>query len=86
MNNPNSQKYELAPNTIDKKSLKNEDFREIYDFQTMVKVSKSAKFRKKLRSPLTISKKILVLAKRLRKKDLLIIYIKAQWIIRHFLI
>ena len=41
MNNRNSQKYELAPNTIEKKSLENEDFREIYDFHRMVKVSKS---------------------------------------------
>ena len=42
MNNTNSQKYELAPNTIKIKSLKNEDFHEIYDFHRMVKVSKSA--------------------------------------------
>ena len=81
MNNTNSQKYELAPNTIEKKSLKNEDFHEIYDFHRMVKVSKSAerysrnderlnkKSRKKLRSPLTVGEKVLVLAERLRKKD-----------------
>ena len=42
MNNTNSQKYELSPNTIEKKSLENDDFREIYDFHRMVKVSKSA--------------------------------------------
>ena len=42
MNNTNSQKYELAPNTLEKNSLENEDFREIYDFHRMVKVSKSA--------------------------------------------
>ena len=42
MNNINSQKYKLAPNTIEKKSLENEDFCEIYDFHRMVKVSKSA--------------------------------------------
>ena len=42
MNNTNSQKYELAPNTIEKKSLENDDFREIYDFHRMVKVSKTA--------------------------------------------
>ena len=80
MNNTNSQKYELASNTIKKKSLENEDFREIYDFHRMVKVSKSAerynrndvrfdkKSRKDLRSPLTVGKKVLVLAERLRKK------------------
>ena len=81
MNNTNSQKYELAPNTIEKKSLENEDFREIYDFHRMLKVSKSAerysrnderlekKSRKKLRSPLMVGKKVLVLAERLIKKD-----------------
>ena len=42
MNNTNSQKYELTPNTIKKKFLEDEDFREIYDFHRMVKVSKSA--------------------------------------------
>ena len=79
MNNTNSQKYELPPNTIEKKSLENEDFHEIYDFHRMVKVSKSAeryscnderldkKSRKKLRSPLTVGEKVLVLAERLRK-------------------
>ena len=81
MNNTNSQKYELAPNTIEKKSLENKDFREIYDFRRMVKVSKSTerysqsderldkKSRKKLRSPLMVGEKVLVLAERLRKKD-----------------
>ena len=43
MNNTNSQKYELAPNTIEKKSLENKEFCEIYDFQRMVKVSKTQK-------------------------------------------
>ena len=33
MNNTNSQKYELSPNTIKKNSLENEDFRKIYDVQ-----------------------------------------------------
>ena len=37
MNNTNSQKYELSPNTIKKKSLENKDFCEIYDFHRMVK-------------------------------------------------
>ena len=81
MNYTNSQKYELAPNTIEKKSLEKEDFPEIYDFHRMVKVCKSAerynrndvrfdkKSREKLRSPLTVDKKVLVLAERLRKKD-----------------
>ena len=81
MNNTNSQKYELSPNNIEKKAIENEDFREIYDFHRMVKVSKSAerysrnderlnkKSRKKLRRPLMVGEKVLVLAERLRKKD-----------------
>ena len=96
MNNTNSQKYELAPNTIEKKSLENKDFPEIYDFHRMVKVSKSAKrynrndvrfdkkSRKKLCSPLTVGEKVLVLAEWLRKKTLQVIYIKAQRKIHHF--
>ena len=72
MNNTNSQKYKLSPNTIEKKSLENEDFREIYGVHRMVKVCKSAeryrrnnerlnkKSRKKLRSPLTVGEKVLV--------------------------
>ena len=81
MNNRSSQKYELPPNNIEKKSLENKDFHEIYDFHRMVKVSKSAerynrnyirfdkKSRKKLRSSLTVGEQVLVLAERLRKKD-----------------
>ena len=40
MNNTNSQKYKLSPNTIEKKSLENEDFHEIYDFHRMVRLAK----------------------------------------------
>ena len=40
MNNTNSQKFELSPNIIEKKSIENEDFCGIYDFHRMVKVSK----------------------------------------------
>ena len=81
MNYTNSQKYELAPNAIEKKSLEKEDFPEIYDFHRMVKVSKSAerynrndvrfdkKSRKKLRSPLTVGKKVLVLAVKKKRRS-----------------
>ena len=81
MNKTNSQKYDLAPDTIEKKSLENENFREVYDFHRMVKVSKNAerhkcddikfdkKSGKKLRSPLIVGEKVLVLAERLKKKD-----------------
>ena len=81
MNNTNSQKYGLPPEKIEEKSLESEKFREVYDFQRMVRVSKytdryeqadiasDKKARRKLRSPLMVSKKFLVLAERLKKKD-----------------
>ena len=81
MNKTKSQKYGLPPEEIEQKSLADEKFREIYDFHRMVRVSKDAdryergdihydnKFRKKLRSPVAVGKKILAFAKRLWKKD-----------------
>ena len=42
MNKTNSQKYDLPPETIEKKSLENENFREICNFHRMVKASKNA--------------------------------------------
>ena len=81
MNNVNSLKYGVPPKTVEKKPLKDVKFREVYDFHRMVRVSRDAKrykrndirfdkkTRKKLRSPLTVGEKVLVLAQRLRKKD-----------------
>ena len=81
MNNVNSRKYGVPPETVEKKSPKDEKFREVYDFHRMVRVSRDAerykrsdirfdkKTLKKLCSPLTVGKKVLVLAERLRKKD-----------------
>ena len=75
------QKYGLPPDTIEKKSLKNENFCEVYDFHRLFKVSRDAeryerhdinfdkKAHKKLRSPLVVGEKVLVLAERIRKKD-----------------
>ena len=83
MNNVNSQKYGVLPETVKKKSLEDEKFREVYDFHRMVRVSRDVerykrnsirsdkKTRKKLRSPLTVAEKVLVLGERLRKKDTL---------------
>ena len=80
-NNTNSQKYGYPPETVEKKSLSDNIFREIYVFHRIVKVSKDAarykrndirldkKSRKKLRSPLLTGEKVLVLAERLKKKD-----------------
>ena len=81
MNNVNSQKYGVPPETVKKKSLDNKKFREVYDFHRMVRVSRDAerykcndirfdkKSCKKLCSLFTIREKALVLAERLRKKD-----------------
>ena len=72
-------------------------FREIYDFYRIVKASKDAARYKqnnirldkiscnKLRSPLTVGEKVLVLAERLKKKMLLVVYIIVQPKIFHFL-
>ena len=81
MNKTNLQKYGVSPAEIEDKSLASNKFREIYNFHRMVTVSKDAdryeqsdirfdkKSRRKLRSPLLVSKKVLALAERLRKKD-----------------
>ena len=42
MNNTNSQKYGIPPKKIEEKSLESKKFREVYNFQRMVRVSKDA--------------------------------------------
>ena len=83
MNNVNSTKYELAPETIGKRSLDPSDgeyFQEIYDFMRLRKIGtnqlrnekyndKIGRRKRKLRSPLNLYEKVLVLAERLKKKD-----------------
>ena len=83
MNNVNSTKYELAPETIEKRSLDPNDgeyFQEIYDFMRLRKIGtnqvrnekygeKLDKRKRKFRSPLNLDEKVLVLAERLKKKD-----------------
>ena len=80
MNNVNSQKYGVPPETVEKKSLEDKKFWEAYDFHRMFRVSRDAerykhndirfnkKTCKKLCSPLTIGEKVLALAERLEKK------------------
>ena len=70
--------------------MKDEKFHKIYDFHRLVKVRKFAeryepsdtksdrRFHKKLRSPLEIGEKVLVLAERLKKKMRLAHHIKVQ--------
>ena len=83
MNETISTKYQLAPETIEKKSLNPNDgkyFQEIYDFMRIKKIEnnqmRKAKYdqkidrrKKTLRSPLNLDEKVLVLAERLKKKD-----------------
>ena len=81
LNKINSEKYGLPPEVIEKKTLANDVFREVYDFYRLVKVTKNAnryerynekldrKQKKKLREPLNINETVLVLAERIKKKD-----------------
>ena len=65
-----SQKYGFWPDFVEEKTLNNENFCEIYDFHRLVKVQKlDERFRRKLRSPLEIGEKVLVLVEKLKKKD-----------------
>ena len=66
---------------IEKRTLSDNVFREIYDFYRMVKVSKAInryeryntkldeKQKRKLREPIEINEKVLILAERIKKKD-----------------
>ena len=83
MNEIISTKYQLVPDTIEKRSLNPNDskyFQEIYDIMRLQKIEtnqarntryneKIDRRKGKLRSPLNLNEKVLVLAKRLRKKD-----------------
>ena len=81
LNKINSEKYGLPPDIIEKKSLESEYFKEIYDFHRLVKVTKGInryerynekldkKQKRKLREPLNINEKVLVLAEKIKKKD-----------------
>ena len=76
MNETISTKYELSPETIEKRSLDPNDgkyFQEIYDFMRLGKIEnnqsendkynqKIDKRKRKLRSPLNLDEKVLVLA------------------------
>ena len=82
MNKAISTKYQLAPETIEKRSLNPNDhkyFQEIYDFMRPRKIENNQtrtdkynqeldKRKRKLRSPLNLDEKVLVLAERLKKK------------------
>ena len=83
MNETISTKYNLAPETIEKRSLNPNDgkyFQEMYGFVRLRKIEnnqmRNDKYNQKidrrkrtLRSPLKFNEKVLVLAERLKKKD-----------------
>ena len=83
MNKIISTKYQLVPETIEKRSLNPNDgkyFQEIYDFMRLRKIGnnqmrndkynqKIDKRKRKLRSPLNLDEKVLILFERLKKKD-----------------
>ena len=66
---------------MESKSLKNKDFKEVFNFHRLLKVRKDIERRDRfnevrdnsknirLRDPLKIGEKVLVLAERIRKKD-----------------
>ena len=80
MNKTKSTKYQIEPEEVERKSLKDDNFREKFDFYRIEKVGKSNKRTKrylikkdlnkrKLREPLMIGEKVLILAERIKKKD-----------------
>ena len=83
MNETISTKYQLVPETIEKRSLNPNDskyFQEMYDFMRIRKIEnnqmrnnkydqKIDRRKRTLRSPLNLDEKALVLAERLKKKD-----------------
>ena len=83
MNKTISTKYNLAPETLEKRNLNPNDgkyFQEIYDFVRLRKIennqmrndkydTKTDRRKRTLRSPLNLDKKVLALVKRLKKKD-----------------
>ena len=81
MNNTKTEKYNLEPEVIERKSVQDENFKERYDFHRLNQITKTSerykrhdikidlKRKKKLREPLVIGERVLILASRLKKKD-----------------
>ena len=83
MNETISTKYQLAPETIENRSLNPNDgkyFQELYDFMSIRKIEnnqmgndkydqKIDRRKRTLRKPLNLGQKVLVFAERLKKKD-----------------
>ena len=81
INKTKTQKYNIEPEEVERKALSDDIFREKFDFYRLEKVGKHAarldrynlkkdtQQPRKLRDPLSIGEKVLVLAERLKKKD-----------------
>ena len=81
LNSIASTKYCHLPEEVEVKCLKDDKFREIYDFYGLVKAKKNSDRternnlkkdnlnKRRLREPFNIGEKILILAERLKKKD-----------------
>ena len=81
MNNVKSSKYGFEPEYIERESLKDESFKERFGFHRLKRVTKvfkrykrhdiqfDLKRKKRLREPLAIGERVLILASRLKKKD-----------------
>ena len=77
MNKTKTLKYGVEPQKIEEKSLADDNFREKFDFYRLEKIRKQVRYNakkdernpKKLREPLNIGGKVLVLAERLKSKD-----------------
>ena len=81
MNNTKSIKYGFEPELVERQTLTDENFKERYDFHRLNQITKAFKRykqhdltvdfkrKKKLRDPLTIGERVLILASRLKKKD-----------------
>ena len=80
MNSVQSEKYELSPEEIEKKTLSSERFRTVFDMNRINKTNllherldkyekkKYSAKRRKLRENLSTGEKVLVLAERIKKK------------------
>ena len=80
MNKTKTSKYQIEPEYVERKSLEDDNFREKFDFYRIEKVSKNNERikrymikkdenKRKLRNPLNIGEKGLVLSERIKKKD-----------------
>ena len=80
MNKTKTTKYQIEPENVEKKALVDENFREKFDFYRLTKIGKENKrykrymskkdsYKRKLRNPLNIGERVLVLSERLKKKD-----------------